>query len=146
MDMYNLKQIPSEAQIRKYLRRAIFGKNVFCPECGSYKVWQSYERYRRPDCRIRFSLTSHTWLNNMELPLATVVAAAVVLDDSYSHPANPEPDGIKRSDRTTLVRPVSSAAAAGNPCAGTYRPDGRSLRQRLVSDDGQTNRLPQAGI
>ena len=25
MDMYKLKQIPSETQVRKYLRRAIFG-------------------------------------------------------------------------------------------------------------------------
>jgi hypothetical protein len=25
MDMYNLKQIPSETQIRKYLKTAIFG-------------------------------------------------------------------------------------------------------------------------
>ncbi len=31
MDMYQLKQIPSEAQIRKYVRRIVFGKNVFCP-------------------------------------------------------------------------------------------------------------------
>ncbi|MDO8591374.1 MAG: IS1595 family transposase [bacterium] len=69
MDMYTLKQIPSEAQIRKYLRRTIYGKNVYCPECGSYKVWRSYERYRCPDCRIRFSLLSHTWLANMKLPL-----------------------------------------------------------------------------
>ena len=42
---------------------------MFCPECGSRKVWRSYERYRCPDCRIRFSLTSHTWLSNVKLPL-----------------------------------------------------------------------------
>lgn len=69
MDMYNLKQIPTNAQIRKYLRRTIYGKNVFCPACGSYRVWRSYERYRCPDCRIRFSLLSHTWLSNLKLPL-----------------------------------------------------------------------------
>ena len=69
MDMYQLKQIPSEAQIRKHLRRTIYGKNVFCPECGSRRVWRSYERYRCPDCRIRFSLLSHTWLANLKLPL-----------------------------------------------------------------------------
>ena len=70
MDMYTLKQIPSETQIRKHLRRTIYGKNVFCLECGSHKVWRSYERYRCPDCRIRFSLLSHTWLANMKLPLS----------------------------------------------------------------------------
>ncbi len=69
MDMYQLNQIPSEAQIRKYLRRILFGKNVFCPNCRSRKVWKSENRYRCPDCRIRFSLTSHTWLADMKLPL-----------------------------------------------------------------------------
>lgn len=69
MDMYQLKQIPSEAQIKKYLRRIVFGKNVFCPNCRSRKVWRSEQRYRCPDCRIRFSLTSHTWLADMKLPL-----------------------------------------------------------------------------
>jgi hypothetical protein len=34
MNMYQLKQIPSEAKIRKYLRHAVFGgPQVFCPEC-----------------------------------------------------------------------------------------------------------------
>ena len=34
MDMYNLRQIPSEAKIRKYLRVAVFGSSkLFCPEC-----------------------------------------------------------------------------------------------------------------
>lgn len=69
MDMYQLNQIPSETKIRKHLRHIIFGKNIFCPECGSRKVWRSEERYRCPDCRIRFSLTSHTWLANIKLPL-----------------------------------------------------------------------------
>ena len=69
MDMYTLKQIPSEAQIRKHLRRVIFGKNMFCPECGSLNVYARQERYRCVRCRIRFSLLSHTWLANMKLPL-----------------------------------------------------------------------------
>ncbi len=27
MNVYNLKQVPSEAQIQKYIRRIVFGKN-----------------------------------------------------------------------------------------------------------------------
>ena len=67
-DMYNLSQIPSEAQIRKYLRRIVFGKNVFCPVCKSRKVVRYEDRYRCRSCRRRFSLLSHTWLGNMKLP------------------------------------------------------------------------------
>ena len=34
MDMYTLKQIPSEAKIKKYLRHTIFGSGkLICPEC-----------------------------------------------------------------------------------------------------------------
>lgn len=69
MDMYQLNQIPSDAQIRKYLRRLTFGKNIYCPVCKTSHVMVDHERYRCKRCRIRFSLTSHTWLNNMKLPL-----------------------------------------------------------------------------
>jgi transposase-like protein len=69
--MYNLKQIPSEAQIRRFLRRTLFGKNVFCPECRSREVVRYEDRYRCTRCRIRFSLLSHTWLSNLKLPLQT---------------------------------------------------------------------------
>lgn len=65
--MYQLKQIPSETQIRKYFRRIIFGKNVFCPRCRSRKVAKRHGRYRCPICRIRFSVISHTWLHDMKL-------------------------------------------------------------------------------
>lgn len=68
-DMYNLRQIPSEAQIRKILRRMLFGKNVFCPWCRSRRVLAEKGRYRCRECRQRFSLLSHTWLTNMKLPL-----------------------------------------------------------------------------
>jgi len=67
--MFQLNQIPSDAQIRKYLRRIIFGKNIYCPECKTSHVFADKGRYRCRKCRIRFSLTSHTWLNNMKLPL-----------------------------------------------------------------------------
>jgi len=66
--MYNFNQIPSDAQIRKYLRRIVFGKNVFCPVCKSRKVDRDHERYWCPQCRRRFSLLSHTWLADMKLP------------------------------------------------------------------------------
>jgi len=67
MDMYQLNQIPSDAQIRKYLRRIIFGKNVFCPVCLSRKILKYEERYRCLKCRCKFSLTSHTWLSSMRI-------------------------------------------------------------------------------
>ena len=67
MDMYKLNQIPSEAQIRKYLRRIIFGKNVFCPACRSRRAFKYEGRYRCLDCRTKFSLTSHTWLSRMRI-------------------------------------------------------------------------------
>ena len=69
MDMFQLNQIPSDAQIRKYLRRIIFGRNLYCPECETSHVAVSGTRYRCKRCKIRFSLTSHTWLNNLKLPL-----------------------------------------------------------------------------
>lgn len=67
MDMYQLNQIPSSAQIKKYLRRIIFGKNVFCPQCRSRRVIRYGNRYRCKNCRAKFSLVSHTWLTNMKL-------------------------------------------------------------------------------
>jgi len=69
MDMYNLKQVPSKAQIKKYLRRVLFGKNVFCPSCRSRRIVKWGERYRCRECDERFSLLSHTWLANTKLPL-----------------------------------------------------------------------------
>ena len=67
--MYQLNQIPSEAQIRKCLRRILFGKNMFCPKCRSKRVVSEKKRYRCRTCRRRFSLLSYTWLSNMKLPL-----------------------------------------------------------------------------
>ena len=69
MDMYQFNQIPSEAQIRKYLRRIVFGKEVYCPVCKSRKVYKAQCRYRCRKCKIRFSLLSHTWLSNLKLSL-----------------------------------------------------------------------------
>lgn len=66
-----LNQIPSEAKIRKYLKRIIFGKNIFCPHCRSRKVYVSEKRYRCRKCRKPFSLLSGTWLSEMKLSLRT---------------------------------------------------------------------------
>ena len=65
--MYQLNQVPSEAQIKKYLRRIIFGKNIFCPECRSQKIVRYQDRYRCKKCRTKFSLISHTWLSGMKI-------------------------------------------------------------------------------
>jgi transposase-like protein len=67
--MYSLKQVPSEAQIRAFLRQSLFGKNLFCPVCRSRRVKRYEDRYRCLKCRGRFSVLSHTWLSNLKLPL-----------------------------------------------------------------------------
>lgn len=69
MDMYKFNQIPSEAQIRKYLKKIIYGSNIYCPGCKSARVYVTQNRYRCRKCRIRFSLLSHTWLAHLRLPL-----------------------------------------------------------------------------
>lgn len=67
--MYQFNQIPSETQVRKYLRHIVFGKNIYCPMCKTDNVYSTGERYRCRKCRKRFSLLSHTWLSNLKLPL-----------------------------------------------------------------------------
>lgn len=66
-----LNQIPSEAKIRKHLRKIIFGSHIFCPRCHSRKVHRSENRYRCQKCRKPFALLSNTWLSNMKLSLRT---------------------------------------------------------------------------
>ena len=66
-----LNQIPSEPQIKKHLKRIIFGKNVFCPFCRSRNIFRSENRYYCRKCRKHFSLLSGTWLNNMKLSYRT---------------------------------------------------------------------------
>ncbi len=67
VSMYQLKQVPSEAQIKRSFRRIIFGKNLFCPKCRSRKIIQYETRYRCRKCRLKFTLISHTWLSDMKL-------------------------------------------------------------------------------
>lgn len=64
------KNVPTEAKIRKFIRRILFGKNVFCPECKNRQVISSQDRYYCGRCRRRFSLLSHTWLANSKVGLA----------------------------------------------------------------------------
>jgi len=70
--MYILKQIPSEAQLKKLLRKAIFGKHLFCPHCGSMKVKPVEGRYRCQKCRRKFSLISCSWLKGAKIPLMKI--------------------------------------------------------------------------
>lgn len=67
-----LHQAPSEIQIRRELKRLVFGKTLFCPHCH-YSGIKKYEtRYRCKRCRKWFSLTSITWLKGTKLPIRTV--------------------------------------------------------------------------
>lgn len=67
--MYQLRQIPSEAQIRKGIKQIVFGRNVYCPACKSQRVLVYENRYRCKACGTKFSLLSHTFLANLKLPL-----------------------------------------------------------------------------
>lgn len=67
--MYQLNQVPSEAQIRKILRQIVFGSHVYCPKCKRRQIVAEQGRYRCRRCRLRFSLLSHTWLTHVKLPL-----------------------------------------------------------------------------
>jgi transposase-like protein len=69
-----LNQIPSEASIRKQLRKIVFGKNPRCPHCRSRKIYSSESRYRCSKCRKPFSLLTGTWLSGMKLNLRTFYA------------------------------------------------------------------------
>lgn len=69
--MYELRQIPSEAKIKKLIRKILFGTHLHCPRCRSRKIYQSENRYRCRRCRKPFSLTSQTWLSNMKLSWQT---------------------------------------------------------------------------
>jgi transposase-like protein len=69
--MYQLNQIPSEAQIKKTIRWCVFGTTLHCPDCLSRNVCVYQGRYRCKVCKEKFSLFSHTWLSNLKLPLQT---------------------------------------------------------------------------
>ena len=72
MNNYNLNQIPSEAQLRKFLRKAVFGKYLHCPHCGSRRVSPIEKRYYCQKCRKKFSLISESWLRGAKIPLPKI--------------------------------------------------------------------------
>lgn len=61
MDMCNLRQIPSEAKIRTYLRHAIFGStHVFYQQYDNTNPPRYENRFRCVRYQCKFSLLSHT--------------------------------------------------------------------------------------
>lgn len=69
-----LNQIPSEAKIRKQLKKIVFGHNMSCPHCRSRKTFRSENRYRCKKCRKPFTILSGTWLKDMKIHLRTFYA------------------------------------------------------------------------
>ena len=67
-----LHQIPSNAKIRREIKRIVFGKVLFCPHCHYSGVRKYKNRYRCKRCRKWFSFTSVTWLKGAKLPLQTI--------------------------------------------------------------------------
>lgn len=59
----------SESQIKKLLRKIVYGKHVFCSNCRSRNIYRFEDRYRCRKCRRSFSLFSGTWLKSLKLPL-----------------------------------------------------------------------------
>lgn len=72
--VFHLNQIPSDAQIRKHLRRIRFGKRLRCPRCGTRRVSASEQRYRCVSCRRPFSLLTGTFLEGTRLSYRTLWA------------------------------------------------------------------------
>ena len=64
-----LHQVPSEAKIKREIKRIVFGKHLFCPYCGSRSIKKYGKRYRCKRCRKPFSLTSVCWLKWMKISL-----------------------------------------------------------------------------
>ena len=72
--VFHLNQIPSDAQIRKHLRRIRFGVHVRCPRCGTRKIRVAETRYRCMQCRRPFALLTGTYLEGMKLSYRTLWA------------------------------------------------------------------------
>lgn len=65
-----LHQIPTDAKIRRIIKKIVFGQHLFCPYCGSRSIKKYEQRYFCKRCRKKFSLLSVTWLKGMKMPLA----------------------------------------------------------------------------
>jgi transposase-like protein len=74
MNILSIQQVPSECKIRSYLKKIIFGKNLFCPHCGGRKIKKYDKRYHCRKCRKFFSLTSISWLKGVKMPLTDLWA------------------------------------------------------------------------
>lgn len=66
-----LHQIPTDAKIRRIIKKIVFGQHLFCPLCGSRSIKKYERRYFCKRCRQKFSLFSSTWLKDLKLPLPT---------------------------------------------------------------------------
>lgn len=62
-----LDQCPSEANIRAFVRKLVFGTHVRCPWCSTRKIANYSGRFHCKKCRRKFSLTSVSWLSGMKL-------------------------------------------------------------------------------
>lgn len=51
------------------MKKILFGNHLFCPECRSFDVICYETRFRCRKCRLKFSLVSHTWLSDINIPL-----------------------------------------------------------------------------
>lgn len=69
MNYSSLSQVPTKSQIKKILRKIIFGSHMFCPLCHRRSIYRSEDRYRCRKCRKPFTILSGTWLNGMKLSL-----------------------------------------------------------------------------
>ena len=137
MDMYHLNQIPSEAQIKKRLRRIIFGKNVFCPECNSRQVVRYEQRYRCRACRIKFSLLSHTWLSDMKALVPDTLDTPVGMDDTNTDQTNTVAHQTLRRLCKAMVWPFPCSPARRKPYFRAYCTNGRGILQRCRSSHGK---------
>ena len=54
------------------IKNIIYGRNIFCPRCHSYRVISRQRRHYCGKCRRRFSLFSHKWLANTKLSLPSL--------------------------------------------------------------------------
>lgn len=64
--------IPTNRTIRTRIKQILFGTNIFCPCCRTYRVISRQDRWYCPRCRKRFSLLSHTFLKDSKVPLQTM--------------------------------------------------------------------------
>ena len=72
--VFQLNQIPSDAQIQKHIRRIRFGHHVRCPRCGARKIAASEQRYRCVRYRRPFLLLTGAFLEGTRWSYRTLWA------------------------------------------------------------------------